>query len=120
MMLTEEITQTARQLGKALRTHQSVLAYIKARDLCIADPTASVLEQRMLDMFEDLITRQNRGEELQRSDIDAFNKLKSQVYRHPLIAERENTLQWVKTDFAGVADEINFPLGVEFPTLALA
>lgn len=119
-MLTDEIKKTASQLGKAMRTHPAVVAYIKARDICTADPIASELEQRMLAIYKDLISRQNHGKGLRTSEIDAFNNLKSQVYRNPLIAERENALLLVKSYFADITDEINFPLGLEFPTLAQA
>ena len=74
----------------------------------------------MLAMYEELIARQQRGEMLQRSEIDDFNNLKRQVYQHPRITEREAALTPVKRYFAEIADEINLPLGVEFSTLAQA
>jgi len=78
------------------------------------------LEKRMHAMPEELIASQQRGENLQRSEINDFNALRRQVYQLPRIAEREDVLTQVKRYFAEIADEINLPLGVEFSTLAHA
>jgi cell fate (sporulation/competence/biofilm development) regulator YlbF (YheA/YmcA/DUF963 family) len=119
-MLTEDLKITARELGEALHASQPVQKYLQALTNAQTDPEAADLEARMLAMYEDLIARQQRGENLQRSEIDAFNTLKKQVYQRPSISERETALASVKRYFVEVADEINFPLGVEFSTLAQA
>jgi cell fate (sporulation/competence/biofilm development) regulator YlbF (YheA/YmcA/DUF963 family) len=117
-MLTEEIQNTARLLGESLHALPPSQTYLKTQADCVANPSAADLEQRMFAMYEDLIARQQRGEELQPSEIDAFNSLKRQVFQHPLISEREAALALVKRHFSEIAEEINLPLGMEFPTLA--
>jgi cell fate (sporulation/competence/biofilm development) regulator YlbF (YheA/YmcA/DUF963 family) len=119
-MLTEELQVTARSLGEALQASEPVQKYLKVLAEFQADPEAADLEKRMLVMYEELIARQQRGEMLQRSEIDDFNTLKRQVYQHPRITEREAALTPVKVYFAEIADEINLSLGVEFSTLAQA
>jgi cell fate (sporulation/competence/biofilm development) regulator YlbF (YheA/YmcA/DUF963 family) len=117
-MLTEELNTAARNLGKTLHDSEVVQKYLKVLADCEADPETADLEKRMRSMYEDLLARQQRGENLQRSEIDDFNALKSQVYQLPRVAEREAVLTPVKAHFAEIADEINLPLGVEFPALA--
>jgi cell fate (sporulation/competence/biofilm development) regulator YlbF (YheA/YmcA/DUF963 family) len=117
-MLTEELRTAARALGEALRVSEAVQKYLNARADCEADPEAVDLEKRLLARYEELITRQQRGDLLPRSEIEAFNALKRQVYLYPRIADREAATALVKPNFAEIADEINLPLGVEFAALA--
>jgi cell fate (sporulation/competence/biofilm development) regulator YlbF (YheA/YmcA/DUF963 family) len=119
-MLIEELQVTARSLGEALRTSDVVQKYLSVQADCEADPETADLESRMRTLYEVLLARQQRGENLERSEIDAFNALKRQVYQLPRIAEREAALTPVKGYFAEIADEINLSLGVEFSTLAQA
>ena len=119
-MLTEELNTAAHTLGETLRARDVVQKYLKALDDCKADPETADLEKRMRTLYEELLARQQRGENLERSEIDEFNTLKRQVYQLPRIADREAALTPVKAYFAEIADEINLPLGVEFPTLAQA
>lgn len=116
-MLTEELKNAARTLGESLNASEPVYTYLKAQADCKADSEASVLEKRMFAIYDELIRRQEQGEVLSRSEIDAFNTLKRQVFQHPSIAERDAAQAQVKRYFAEIADEINFLLGVEFPTL---
>lgn len=119
-MLTEELQTGARVLGQALHASQPVQKYLGALADCNADPQAVDLEKRLLALYEELIARQQSGEILEHSEIEAFNALKRQVYQHPRIAAREAAAAAVKRQFAELADTINLPLGVEFSTLALA
>ena len=119
-MITEELQNCARDLGETLRSSASVQTYLKAQADCIADPEASDLEKRLQALYQELVGRQQRGEALQRSEIDAYNILKSQVHHNPLIMERDAALSLVKQTFTDVADDLSFPLGIEFTTLALA
>lgn len=119
-MLTEELNTAARKLGETLRTRDVVHKYLKVLADCEADPETADLEKGMTIMYNDLLARQQRGEELQRSEIDEFNALKGKVYRLPLIVEREAALTPVKGYFAEIAGEIDLSLGVEFSTLAQA
>ena len=119
-MLTEELNAAARLLGETLHESEAVQKYLSALVDCEADPETADLEKRMCTLYEELLARQQRGENLLRREIDDFNALKRQVYQLPRVAEREAALTPVKAYFAEIADEINLPLGVEFPTLAQA
>jgi cell fate (sporulation/competence/biofilm development) regulator YlbF (YheA/YmcA/DUF963 family) len=110
---------TARTFGEALHANPFVQTYLQAQANCAVNLEAAELENRLLVLYQELIGRQQRGEELQRSEIDTFNALKKQVYQHPLIDARQAALTPVKRVFAEIANEINFSLGMEFPSLAL-
>lgn len=119
-MLSEELQNAARTLGEALRASPSVQAYLQAQANFTADPEATGLENRLLGLYQELMNRQQLGEVLERSEIEAFNVLKRQVFQHPLVRERDEALGLVKQTFVNIAQDLNFPLGVEFATLALA
>lgn len=119
-MLTEELNIAARILGETLCARDVVQKYLKVQADCEADPETANLEKRMRTLYEELLARQQRGENLERSEIDDFNDLKRQVYQLPRIAEREAALTPVKGYFAEIADNLNFPLGTEFAVLAQA
>lgn len=119
-MLTEELRNAARNLGETLRASPSVQAFLKAQADCEADPLVSDQEKQLLALYQELIGRQQRGEALLRSEIDAYNVFKSQVHHNPLIQERDTALSAVKQIFTAIADELSFPLGIEYATLAQA
>jgi len=119
-MLTEELHTAALMLGEILHNSDVVQKYLKALADCEADPETADLEKRMRTIYEELLARQQRGENLQRSEIDDFNTLKRQVYQHPRIAEREASLIRVKQAFADIADDLNISLGTDFAALAQA
>lgn len=119
-MLTEELQNTARVLGETLHDTPAVQAYLQAQADCAADPAVSALEERLAALYQELMARQQQGEVLPRSEVDAFNTLKGQVQRSPRVQEREAALSLLKQVFAGIADEIDFPLGVEYSALARA
>jgi len=116
-MLTEELQNSARTLGEALRASPSMQTYLQAQANCAADLEAADLENHLLALYQELVGRQQRGEALQRSEIDAYNTLKSQVHHTPLIQERDAALRLVKQTFTDIADDLNFPLGTEFAAL---
>lgn len=119
-MLSEELQISARMLGEALRASPSVQNYLQVQAKCAADAEAAELENRLLTLYQELLERQQRGEALQRSEIDAFNALKYKVQQHPLIRERDDALFLVRQTYLDVADALNLPLGMEFAALALA
>ena len=119
-MLTKELQYAACDLGETLRASSSVQAYLKAQTDCETDPEASDLENRLQALYQELVGRQQRGELLQHSEIDAYNVMKSQVHHNPLIQERDAALSLVKQTFTEIADNLSFPLGIEFTTLAKA
>jgi cell fate (sporulation/competence/biofilm development) regulator YlbF (YheA/YmcA/DUF963 family) len=120
MMLSNELHQAAQTLGESLRQIDSVQAYLTARALVDADPEAHDLEQRLLTQYDNLIARQQAGEELAQAEVDEFYALRGQTYSHPLVAERENALQPVKAVFAGVGAELSAELGFDYTALARA
>ncbi len=119
-MLTEEIRNTARTLGETLRAGPSVQTYLQAQADCAADPEAAEIEKRLLAMYQELMSRQQHGETLQRSEIDVYNTLNSQVHQHRLVRERDAALALIKQTFADIADDLNLSLGTEFAALAQA
>lgn len=118
MELTEEIRIAARQLGQSLRQEDYIRAYLDALNECQADPEASALEKKMYEVYEALIARQQAGEQLSQEEIRSFNELRRQVQANPLISRRNNMLNLAKPYLSQIADEISFPLGVDYTALA--
>ena len=118
MILSNELHQAAQTLGESLRRDDSVQAYLTAQALVEADPNAHDLEQRLLEQYDDLIARQQAGEELAQAEVDAFYALRGQTYDHPLIVRREAALRHVKTAFAEVGAELSGELGFDYTALA--
>ena len=118
MQVTEEIKDTARQLGQALCQDDYIRLYLDALQTTRADPDASALEKKMYEVYEELICRQQSGEELSQEDTRAFYELRHQVQNHPLIAKRNDMLNSIRPYLRRVAEEINLVLGVDFAALA--
>lgn len=117
-ILPEDLVNAARSLGEALRADPDVHAYLQAQARLQANTEASDLEERMLNLFADLSTRQQAGEDLNQAEVDEFYALRRQVQMHTVIVERNAALNPVKRCFADVADELNVVLGVDFTALA--
>ena len=117
-MLIKELQNSARTLGEVLRANPSVQTYLLAQVNCAADPEAAELENRLLALYQRLLSRQQSGEALQGCEIDDFNALKRQVYQHPLIAVRDRALDPVKGLFSQTGNELSNHLGVDFTDLA--
>lgn len=115
--ISPEIEQAARTLGQALRANPVTREYMKVRQRVEADPEAAALEKEMYAKYEALIARQQKGEQIPREEVEAFYALRNRFFAHPLVAERENALQPLKSLFAEVAVEISAPLGVDYTTL---
>ncbi len=118
MPLTDEIQEAARQLGEALCQDDYVRLYLDALEATHADPEISALEKKMYEIYEELIARQQVGEELTQEELRAFSDLRRQVQQHPLVAQRNDMLSTIRPYLNRVAEEINFVLGVDFTTLA--
>lgn len=118
MELNEEIKAAARQLGQSLRQYDYVRSYLDAFEEIQADPEASAMEEKMYDLYEALIARQQAGEILDREDTRLFYELRQQVQNHPLISKRNDMLRLAKPYLSQVADEISFLLGVDYAVLA--
>lgn len=120
MILSNELQQAAQTLGETLRRDDSVQTYLAAKALVDADPDAHELEQRLLEQYDNLIARQQAGEELAQAEVDDFYALRGQTYDHPLIVRRETALQPVKAVFAGIGAELSAELGFDYTALARA
>ncbi len=118
MNLPEELKNSAEQLGQALRACEVVQAYQDAQDHVSANLEASSLEQQLIHVYNDLIARQHKGEAIQQEELDGFYQLRSQVYEHPAIIEREDALSLVKPWFAQVAGIISQQIGLDYTKLA--
>ncbi|MCS7248065.1 MAG: YlbF family regulator [Anaerolineales bacterium] len=118
MELPSEIKAAALELVKAMKQDSTIRLYLSAKEAVENDPEASALESRLLELYEDLIQRQSRGEELSEEHIRAFNALRYQVRFHPLIARRENALAQIKPYLAQIAEEISDSLGIDYTILA--
>lgn len=118
MELTPEIKTAALALVEAMKNDPTIRRYLSAKEAVENDPEADRLETQLIDLYENLINRQQQGEKLSEEDIETFNSLRYQVRMHPLIAQRENALAQIKPYLAQIADEISYPLGIDYTTLA--
>lgn len=118
IVLSDELKQAAQALGESLRATEAVQAYLAAQTRLRADPEASSLEDRFLQLYHSLLTRQQAGEELTQAEVDEIYALHSQMQRHPLIAERDMALTLLKSTFAVAGLDLSNELGLDFTALA--
>lgn len=118
IVLSEELKQAAQALGESLRATEAMQAYLAAQACLRADPEASSLEDRFLQLYHSLLARQQAGEELTQAEVDEFYALRSQMQRHPLIAERDAALTLLRSTFAVAGLELSNELGLDFTALA--
>jgi cell fate (sporulation/competence/biofilm development) regulator YlbF (YheA/YmcA/DUF963 family) len=118
MQLIEEIKDAARQLGQALHQDDHLRPYLDALQEIQTDPEASALEKKMYEVYEELICRQQGGEDLCQEDTRGFHELRRQEQNHPLISKRDDMLRSIRPYLNQVAEEISFVLGVDFAALA--
>lgn len=115
--LPPEIEQAARALGQALRANLATQAYLEAEQRVETDPEAAALEKELYAIYEALIARQQRGEQIRREEVQAFYALRDRFFSHPLVQERESALQAVKSLFIEAAVELSAPLGADYTKL---
>lgn len=115
--LSPEIEQAARTLGQALRANSATQAYLETTGRVAADPEVAALEKEVYATYEALIARQQKGEQIPREEVQAFYALRDRFFSHPLVQERENALQPVKSLFIEAAVELSAPLGVDYTKL---
>lgn len=118
MELTPEIKTAALDLVEAMKQDTTIRRFLTAKEAVENDPQVSALEAQLIELYENLITRQQQGERLSEEEIQAFNSLRYQVRVHPLIAQRENALAQIKPYLAQISDEISYALGIDYTTLA--
>lgn len=117
MELPEEIREAAEALGEALAMSDVVQQYLQAQARLEADPEAKALEERFQALYQDLLARQQAGEELPQNEVQGFYALRFEVQQHPLIAERDFALSQLKGYFADVAFELSTWLGVDYTAM---
>lgn len=120
MILSDELKQAAQALGQLLRATEAVRTYLEAQARLEADAEISSLEDRFLKLYQSLLARQQAGEELAQAEVDEFYALRSQVQRHPLVAERDAALTQLRSHFATVGLDLSNALGVDYTALARA
>jgi len=120
MTLSDELKQAAQALGQSLRATDVVQTYLDAQARLQADPQAASLEERFQKLYQDLLARQQAGEQLAQAEVDEFYALRNQAQRHPLIAGRDFALSQVKSYLAEVALDLSQQAGVDYTTLARA
>jgi cell fate (sporulation/competence/biofilm development) regulator YlbF (YheA/YmcA/DUF963 family) len=118
MLLNDEITIAAQQLGRALKQESHLRAYLDALQATRTDAVASALEQKEYELSTDLIACQQLCEQPATDQTRAFLEIREQAQSHPLIAMRNSLHQQVHPYLREVVEEINFVLGVDFADLA--
>ncbi len=119
MTLAHEIEEAARVLGESLRANPTTQAFLEASRRVADDAEVSALEKELYATYEALSARQQAGETIPREEVEAFYALRTRVFNHPLVKEREDARQPLKSLFAEVAIEISTPLGVDYTNLVL-
>jgi cell fate (sporulation/competence/biofilm development) regulator YlbF (YheA/YmcA/DUF963 family) len=120
MHLSDNIITAARSLGRTLRKDADIQAYLAALERLEADQEAQELEGRLYDLFDQLTTRQQAGEQLSRTEIEAFYALRSQVRANPHISERDAVLQALKPFLADIVEVISSRIGADYTALVTA
>ncbi len=118
MPLSEELQRACEALGRALAESRPVREYREAQARLEADPEARSMEEEFQQLYQDLLARQQAGEELPREAVDRFYRLRNQVEAHPLILERNIALSELKQYFADVAFQLSTLLGADYTALA--
>ena len=118
MILSDELRQAAEALGESLRASESVSVYLEAQRRLEADADASGLDDRLTQMYQDLIARQRAGESLPQAEIEDFNTLRDKAFGHPLVAGRNTAFTLVKSNLADIADVLSETLGIDYAALA--
>ncbi len=118
--LPQDIQDAARSLADAILADSQARAYQSAVQTFEDDPQAVALEKRFMDLYADLIARQQKGEILSQQDMAPFHTLRSEYYAHPLIVARNDALGAFKPLLADTAEQISIQLGLDFTELAHA
>jgi cell fate (sporulation/competence/biofilm development) regulator YlbF (YheA/YmcA/DUF963 family) len=119
MPITEEIRQAAENLGKKLGANPNVQDFVSIEKKVQQDARVVELENRLALLNQKLSEREQSGGRLDRSVVEEYYELKSQVQDDPLINARDNRLEIVKALFAQVAQRMTPILGIEYTDFAL-
>ncbi|MGQ9466036.1 MAG: YlbF family regulator [Anaerolineae bacterium] len=118
MPLSEELQRACEALGRALAESRPIREYLEAQARLEADPEARALEEEFQQLYQDLLARQQAGEELPREEVDRFYQLRDRVELHPMITARDVAISELKQYFADVAFQLSTLLGADYVVLA--
>lgn len=120
MIMDNELQQAAENVGQALRTHETVQAFLKAQAALDADAEIAGLDRQYRETYQALVARQRAGERLSNAEIKALQTLRNQVQFHPLVMARDLALNDAKGFLANVGYDLSMALGLDYPALVLA
>jgi len=116
--LPQNIQDAARALTETILADPQARAYQEAVAAIENDPEASALEKRFMDLYTNLTTRQQKGEQLTQQEVEPFYALRSKYYANPLVAARNDALGALKPLLAEAGEQIDAQLGLDFAELA--
>ena len=116
--LPQNIQDAAHALTDAILSDPQAKAYQSAVAVFDGNPEAIALEKRFMDLYADLIARQQKGEILSQQDLSPFYTLRSEYYAHPLVVARNEALNAFKPILADAGEQISVQLGLDFTELA--
>ena len=116
--LPQDIQDAVRALTDALLADPQAKPYQQAVTALESDPEASVLEKRFMDLYDQLVTRQQNGEQLSQQDVEPFYALRSEYNANTLVAARNNALGAFKPLLAEAGEQISIQIGLDFTELA--
>lgn len=116
--LPQDIQDAIRALTEAILADPQAKAYQAALAALENDPQAVALEKRFMDLYTDLITRQQKGEQLTEQEVKPFYALRAEYFAHPLVAARNDALGRFKPLLAEAGENISAQLGLDFTELA--
>ena len=118
--LPQNIQDAARALSEAILADPQAKAYQSALAALENDPQAAALEKRFMDLYTDLIARQQKGEQLTEQEVQPFYALRAEYSAHPLVTARNDALGTFKPLLAEAGENISAQLGLDFTELAHA
>jgi cell fate (sporulation/competence/biofilm development) regulator YlbF (YheA/YmcA/DUF963 family) len=116
--ISNDILVVANRLGSALGSSPVVREYLQAREALLQDAGVGQLEEKIQQVYQDLVTRQRNGEMLFPHEVNAFYDLRDQYSRHPLVMEYGRCETLLKAMFGEVGKTINSILSVDYTQLA--
>ena len=116
--LPQDIQDAVRTLADAILTNPQAQAYQSAIQIFEDDPQAVALEKHFMDIYAELIARQQKGEILSQQDLAPFYTLRNEYYAHPLVVARNDALGAFKPLLAEAGEQISIQIGMDFTELA--
>jgi cell fate (sporulation/competence/biofilm development) regulator YlbF (YheA/YmcA/DUF963 family) len=117
MELSDELKQAAETLGKYLSDEAGVREYLNLKAQTQADEELASLENQFNQLYQQLATRQEKGEELSRSELDEYYRMRETLRNNPLLSGCEMQLEGVRALFGKVSQQLNAVLGVDYTAM---